>query len=197
MRASSKRLYTILLSIVFLIGALYVYASMTRPLFDELSRLRSERLSEQKSLGEFEEAFKTISSLLAQYEDMIGIQEKISASFPIGEDIPNLLNQVYGIGELNKTKFTSISLQYLPITHSETKATLKPVGTLKINLKFEGDYENMKSLLSYFETNIRILDIYSIKIDNKIPGRNPILSYDLSLKAYYQVSDIKQVSDIE
>ncbi len=123
---------------------------------------------------------------------MIDVQEKISASFPIGEDIPNLLNQVYGIGELNKTKFSSMSLQYLPISHSESKETLKPVGTLKINLKFESDYENLKFLLSYFDTNIRILDVASIKIDNKTPGRNPSLNCDLSLKSYYQVSDIEQ-----
>lgn len=189
MRASAKRFYSILVGIGLLFGAVYVYSSYIKSAYEGVQKLRGERSAESKQLGEAKATTQVVSGLLEKYQSVSEIEDKLSLSLPVGEKIPEVLTQLQGLSDLNSIKIDSMSFQYLPIEYAKEKTVLRPRGALRLSLRFASKHDNLKRFISSLETNIRLLDIVSLKIDGGGSTKNPNLNCNLTVDSYYQVKE--------
>lgn len=189
MRASTKRFYSVLASIGFLVGSMYVYTSYIRPIYDEIQRLRGERLAVLNSLNDSRVTVEIVTDLLRKYQSIADIQDQLSLSLPIGEETTNLLNQIQGLAGINNVQIQSISFQYLPIDYNNRQSILKPTGSLRVTADISGDYGSIKAFLKGIETNVRVIDIRSLKVSGGGTNKNPILSGQLVVDTYYQTPE--------
>lgn len=189
MRASTKRFYSILASIGFIVGSVYVYGSYIRPTFAQIQQLRGERLAELSALNDLRVTIEAVTGLLREYQGVVEVEETLSLSLPLSEEITTLLNHVQGLGGMNDVRIISMSFQYQPIDREDNRSILKPVGSLRITAQIEGDYQSIKTFLEGIETNVRIIDIRSLRIGGGGVVANPILSGQLIVDAYYQITE--------
>lgn len=185
MRASAKRFYSLLVSIVLLVGALFVYSSFIIPEYGEIQRLRGEREGKSKLLTEYKDTAEALSNLLSKYKNVSQLQATLSLTLPLSEEVPQVFNQLQGLAGASDLKIDSMSFQYLPIDYSRG-SLFRPVGTLRIAMRFAGTYERFKEFLKAVETNVRILDVSFVSIEGGAIGKNPLLNYNLIVDTYYQ-----------
>lgn len=186
MKSSAKRLYVSLGSLVFIAGALYVYATLIRPEFSEIQALRGERQAQSVLLADYKTTIEETNRVLAKYESVSALQEIFSEVVPPNENIPSLLNQVYGLASLSNVLVDSIEFQYLPIKSVSAGSLIRPLGTLRVSATCVSGYEDMKSFISSLETNVRLMNVDVINISEGATGEDPMLAYTLTVDAYYQ-----------
>lgn len=187
MRPSTKRLFGIFIALLFLIGSIFVYASMIKPALEEIDELRGKLASRTDILENYGKAVKQLQNLLTQYQETTDVQQQVSLALPIGQNIPQAVNQIVGIASINNLAIQSIGLQQLAIKPA-TAPLVKGIGTLRMNVRLAGSYQSFKSFLKNLETNITLLDTTSLKIEvQKEKSGNLFLTYTMSIDTYYQV----------
>ncbi len=185
MKESTKRLVVSLGSLFFMASSLYVFASLISPIFVEIQELRGSRQAVTALLADYEAAIEAQESILARYEGMDALQNTFSEIIPLEENIPSLLNQIYGLAVLNEVAVNSVDFQKLPTQIVEASSLVKPHGIIQATIRCVSNYENMKRYLGALETNIRLINIAMINITEGF-AENPILSYTITIEAYYQ-----------
>jgi len=89
------------------------------------------------------------------------------------------------LAKINSMDIESLSLQYPPLK-SSTDSLIEPMGTVRATIRLNGDYRDLRPFLEDLETNIRLIDVYSLNVEGGgIPGRNKLI-YNLVLDTYYQ-----------
>ncbi len=185
MKSSTYRLLSILGSSLLLIAAVIVYSNLVHPAYNEVQRLRDQRAANLNLLQEQSEAINVVQRLLSEYQSLAQIQENISTILPNKEEVPSVINQLQGLATVNNLNIESLSLQYPPLTTS-ADPLIKSLGTLRVTIRLNGDYKNLSPFLGDLETNIRLMDVYSLGIEGGgVPGKNKLI-YNLVLDTYYQ-----------
>jgi len=185
MKEPIKRLIVSLGSLFFIAGSLYVFTSLISPTFTEIQGLRGTKQAVTTLLADYEEAIEARNAILIKYEGLVALQDTFSEVMPSEENIPSLLNQLYGLASLNEVTVDSIDFQKMPIQIAEADSLVKPRGTIQATIRCVSNYENMKKYLRALETNVRLMNITSINITEGFT-ENPILSYTITVEAYYQ-----------
>ena len=186
MRSSGKRLLGILATLLFLVGSIFVYGYLIRPALDEINELRGKVASRSDVLDNYGAAVKQLQNLLAQYQESADIQNQVSLALPIGQNVPQDINQIVGIAAANNMNVKSLGLQQMAIKPSKAPL-VKGMGTLRINTQLAGSYANFKSFLRSLETNITILDMANLKIEiQKDKIGSLFMVYNMSIDTYYQ-----------
>lgn len=186
MKSSTKRLFGIFTALLFLIGSIFVYASMIKPALEEIDELRGKLASRSDILENYGKAVKQLQSLLTQYQETTDVQQQVSLALPIGQNVPQAVNQVVGIAAANDLAIQSMGLQQLAIKPA-TAPLVRGMGTLRMNVRLTGTYQGFKSFLKNLETNITLLDTTSLKIEvQKEKSGALFLAYVLSIDTYYQ-----------
>jgi len=167
-------------------GSFFVYFSLIVPTFQEIQELRIAVSSRQSIHAEQQDAEIAINNLQGEYTDKVDEREGFSKNLPVeDENIPSLLNQFQGIARLSGISLRSLSFQYLPLPQTED-LLLRPIGTIRVNVSLTGDYASLKSFVSHLETNIRLMDLSSLRVDGGA-GANPNnLVHNLIVDVYYQ-----------
>lgn len=188
MKTSSKRILFILLSLAFIIGAVFVYSSLITASYADVSSLRSKLTSESDSLAKYQTTLGQISNLLNSLQNSGSVQSQASLILPQNKDISYMTNQIVGLSKLNGLSVNSFSTQVAPVQPSQY-SIIKSIGQLKGDLKLSGSYSGIKSFLKQVENNILIMDVSDFKVDagNK-SGNSSGLSYSVSLTSYYQAA---------
>lgn len=185
MKPSTYRLLSILGSSFLLIAAVIVYSNLVYPAYNEIQKLRDQRKADLNLLQEQGEAINAVNRLLSEYQSLAQIQENISMVLPNKEGVPSVINQLQGLARINNLNIDSLSLQYPPLKAS-ADSLIKPLGTLRVTVRLNGDYKNLRPFLEDIETNIRLMDVYSLGIEGGgVPGKIK-LTYNLVLDTYYQ-----------
>lgn len=179
-----KRSYVVLASIMFLLGASVVFFSMILPTADKIQQLRGQRRGLQEVLQEERASVAAIENLMEQYVSIPDLQESLSLSLPTEEEVPNIVNQLQGMAKLSGVSIDSVSLQRRPIEPSRSGDLLTPVGILEITMNVRSPYESLKLYLEDIETNIRIMDVQSVRVEGG--AGQDILSYSIVVHTYYQ-----------
>jgi len=185
MKESTKRLVVSLGSLFFIASSLYVFAALINPMLAEIQRLRGTKQATIILLTDYEAAIKALDSVLAQYKDKAFLQDAFSTILPPEENIPSLLNQLYGLANLKGVLVDSVEFQKLPAQIMETDPLVKPRGVIQATIRCVSNYENMKRYLGALETNIRLINITSVNITEGFK-EDPILSYTITIEAFYQ-----------
>lgn len=183
MRGSTKRAFSILIAAIMLVVSFAVYVYLIKPSYQEISKKRGQLFTKQNQLKEYKSAVGQIQKLLAAYKDFAEIQKSVSQMIPTEPMIPHAMNQINGIASLSGLSLQSMTIKELSV--SLGTSLVKGRGTLRINARLGGTYESMKAFLNNIESNVRIFNINSIKLDKA--GSTPnVFSFNFEIDTFYQ-----------
>ena len=186
MKHSTKRIFSIFLSAIFIIGALIVFAGFIKPVYKTIAEERSEMMSREKILAEAETAINQVKLILSNYQNLSELQEKISLSLPQDSSLASALYQLFYLASNNGLNIESINVSESPISPSAAESSLfKGTGTLNFTLKAIGSYEALELFLAKAETNLRIFDLEILKIEKAGEKTSNIFNFNIGVNTYY------------
>ena len=166
--------------------AVIVHVLFVRPVYNEVVELRSTFKAKSEFYQDQGQAIIRVNDLIAQYQGAGQLQQTVSMSFPISEDLSAIFNQLRTLAEVNGLSIKIFGVKPLALQPLSSRSLVKNVGTLQLSLKVLGSYENFKGFLRGVETNIRVMDTQQITIEQVgKPGSN-FYSYTLLINTYYQ-----------
>ncbi len=194
MKAPAKRAFSLLVSVVLLIGSLVTYAFFVRPAYDEVTALRGTLVAKQKLFNDKQTAVKKVQSLIMQYQGAGSLQDAISLSLPQSEEVSSIFNQLQAIAVSNGVTVEVFNVQPLSLTSNVDEGTgkdaksslIRPLGTLRLSLRLVGSYASFKDFVRGLETNIRAMDVVSMKVEPSSSRVGDSFAYTLVADTYYQ-----------
>ncbi len=194
MKQSTKRLTSVLFSLLFLIGAFLVYFDLVSPAYSDLQVLKGKQASELAFLSEASTTMQQVQKLIATYQSESQAESMVALAVPTGKDVSGAIAQIYGIAQVNNIDIQDVSvstvssLQGATSTKASGASLVKPLGNISFVIAASGNYENFKSFLSEIETNIRIFDIKNVSVQpvSATSGSQDLFNYSVSIIAYYQ-----------
>lgn len=195
MSHSTQRILSAILSLLFLLIALFVFIYLVRPIYLETQSLRADVLQRIDFVNNQKELINQFKNLNQDYQSQQQQQEIFSLILPQSPSVAEALLQLSGLLNNNNLNLISVTVNK-PIILSEnqtsTNSFIKPVGVFDINFKAVGEYFNFKNFLNQLETNIRLSSIKTININQFInfdqSNKNSLkgLIYDITISFYYQ-----------
>lgn len=188
MKSSTKRILSILTAVLMIVASLFIYSSLIRPVHSEIKDLRTETNSRLDVINKNKTSIAQVQKLLSEYQNIAKAQEVIFSIVPLEENIPLIINQIFGLVDINRLSIESVTIKKLAIKPSVRQKFVKGVGTLRFDLRLAGNYENFKMFIQNMETNANLLDLNDLKIETdaktKLGGENFL--YTMNIDSYYQ-----------
>jgi len=194
--ASSRRMLSLLLSFMLLIGAIYVYASLVRGEYEKVNIKRGELASKKELLANQEKIIGEVRDLLVKYTETANLQETLELSLPNGQNIPTLINQMYVMPRLTGMSLESVNIAIEALRGNKIQTTTAggatsertinriKIGSIELTVSANGSYEQFKRLLEILETNVRIMDVKTFSFSR--PSNGEDIGFDITLNTYYQ-----------
>ena len=183
MKSSTKRMLSILLAILFLIGAVFIYSYLIKPAYNEVLNLRTKKSTLSQTFNTYDSLNKKFKNLFAEYQNLGELNNKLSMTLPSRFDTAYVSGQISGLAEQNELILQTLNIKQLAIKPAEIKFA-KGLGVLKVDAKLSGSYDNFKAFLNGIETNIMISDIADFKIESQPDAQK--LIFTVSINTYYQ-----------
>jgi len=182
MKPSTKRMLSILAAIILLIASVFVYTSLIKPEYKEISAMRDKSATLNQTYNNYESLNKKFQEIFAQYQNLGDLEKQLSMILPSKIDAAYAASQIAGIAQKNKSNLLSLTTRQLAIRPGV--GTVKGIGTLRMEAKLVGNYEDFKMFLKDMESNIMISDLVSLRIEKQKAGDG--ILYTLTIDAYYQ-----------
>jgi Tfp pilus assembly protein PilO len=182
-KSSTKRILSILLAIVLLVASVFVYIYMIKPIYGEVSALRDKVVALNQTLDNYEGLNKKFQEIFTQYQNLGDLEKQLSMIFPSKLDAAYAVSQVSGIAKKNRLEFLSLTTRQLAVKPGV--GPVKGIGTLRMEIKLAGAYEDFKNFLKDTETNIMLSELVNLRIEKQKVGKSETL-YTLTIDAYYQ-----------
>ena len=186
MKPAAQRLIGILSSLTFVIASLFVYSSLLIPKYKDIQNLRGERGALNGLLVEEEEAVRAVERLIKQYSSTTDLRNSLAVTLPGEEGTASIVNQLQGIASTNGISMNSLSIRPLTIQPTGFEKIVEPAGALRMSMNIMGSYESLKEYLKAIETNVRIMDVQSIQVENAGLNTGPY-EYQIEVDTYYQL----------
>lgn len=195
MKQSTKRFISLVLALVMMMAAFVVYIDLIKGAYDEVQSKKADILSRQELAASQRAIVEKVRRQIETYKGEEALTQNISLVLPLNPQIGEALTQINGLA---KTNFLSpqLFLASAPVIKTlvpspsgqKEKSLVRPIGIITLQLKFLGSYEQLKQFLSQLETNIRLIDIYSLSIQPVKTNRDNFYSFELMVATYYQVN---------
>ncbi len=198
MKQATKRFVSMIIVLLFIVGAFVIFFELIRPAYEDAQTIRSEVISRETFVHDQEDAIAQVQQLIQSYQSETGVQESVDRALPGSPDFAGALYQLNGIATGNGIGLSTLSVSAPslasnrpdPATSSSSAsvALVKPVGTVSFQVKLTGRYEDLKAFLADLEDNIRIFDVQSLSVQQA--GTKPgvdLYTVDMSITTYYQV----------
>ena len=194
MRVSTKRILSIMLAILFFIGAFVVYLKLIKPEIEVINEKRGIALSKSNLLDNQSEVVNQVQTLIGQFQNVARLQETIALAIPSGDDAIDALRQIEAISRSANVQVTAIDFKRdttasTPKSSRAKKAPTfftKRLSVLSVGLSVEGSsYEDVKRFVSQLETSVRVASITELRF-SPATGRDTKDSLSLSVEMYYQ-----------
>lgn len=189
MKASTKRIISILISVSLMIAIVVIFVKFIKPAYAELQNLRGEIQTRAVLLKDQTKAVSQVQNLISQLQEqnISQFQEQISLVLPLNESVPQALSQYQTIAQANGLNVQSAGLNYLAIKPSAANINLaKGIGTIRFKLKLLGSYEAIRTFIQAIETNVRLTDLVSFKISRAGQTKQNLYLNEVVVDAYYQ-----------
>lgn len=184
-KTSAQRALSLLISAALIIGSFVAYGVFIKPAYQEANVLRGTMYAKQHLFEQQKEAVSAVESLIKAYQGAGRLQDIIALSLPSEQEVSSLFNQLQTIAAANGLEVQVFNVQVLPLKSSPDNSLVRPRGTVRVSLRMTGAYESFKNVVAGLETNIRMMDIVSIKIEPVSRGSNT-LAYTVVADTYYQ-----------
>lgn len=180
MSPSTKRSTSMLLSVLFLVAALTVYANFVRPEFKDVQQLRAALAAKTQIFENQKTIISQIQNLLAQFKGTVQLQQTVNMALPPTEDAAAVFQQIQAIANASGLVIQAFGLN--PLALSPTK-----LGSIRATLRLIGSYNGIKKFLQSLETNVRVMDLVSLRVEQA--GTKPnqdVYTYTVVFNSYYQ-----------
>jgi len=189
MKQGTKRLLSMALALVFIMGSFIVFFELTQPAYQELQEIAGTRDGKAKFLNEQEPAVKKVQELIANYtgENASDVRNALSETLPLGPNLSSALVQLDGL-----VRLSGLTLQGITPDSNRNgvipanRPLVKPVGYMVFKVSFSGSYVQIKNFFSRLENNILLLDVRSLSVQ---PGAKAGLDFftgTVEVVSYYQ-----------
>lgn len=213
MKQTTKRFASIVIGLALLAATFISYFEFIQPAYDDAQSAKAAYISEQQFLDTEQSTVKKVQDLISSYENQAQVQQAVSSALPVQEDVVGAIAQLYGLASQSGLSLQSISVSVTGIQNASAvkpaaatasgalpsaanfQASLqKPVGSISIQVKLDGQYENLKQFISLLGTNIRIFDVKTLGIQSHTLSQGvgqtktvqQTYNFDVNVMAYYQ-----------
>ena len=187
MRASTKRISSMFLALLFLIGALLVYSFFIKSSYHDIVKKRIDLESKRYALSQQEMYVQKMEDLLNRSQEAASFKERLSLALPLDPGTAQGVHQLLGLAAANRLEAPTLTSRVVANQLSKVRV-LKGVGAVQFSFNAYGSYEGMKGFLNNLENNVRLMDVRSLKIDRvdrTAVGQNNF-RYTMVIDAYYQ-----------
>src|SRR3989344_3211047 len=188
MRASTKRILSIGISGILFIAALVVYANLIRPATVLVGQKRSELYSKESAFENQKLAVQKVKELISKLQGVAELQRTVSLVMPSRPDITQVLNQLQAITNTYQTNLKSFTIRTLPF-EGNSKALVKRIGTLELDVTVTGSYDSVKNFLRAMEANVRVFNVKRFRVSpagGSQGGVQDFFTAQVTFQAYYQ-----------
>jgi len=196
MQQTTKRFASMIIVLVFIVGAFVVFFEFIRPAYDDAQQVRSEVISREQFVTDQQEAIQQVQQLIASYQSQATVQDSVTKALPNAPDFAGALYQLNGIASGSGVGLQSLTVSAptlstskpTPGVSSDPTALVRPIGALTFQVKYAGRYEDVKTFLQNIENNVRLFDVQSINVQPAgTKGVTDFFTVDMSVVTYYQV----------
>lgn len=187
-----------IVALVLVAGAFMILVDLIVPAYEAAQKIKSDAMSRKDFVDRQSATIKQVQKLISTYAGQGQVQEEVSLRLPQSQDLAGALAQLNGLIQASRLAPQAFSIsvteaQNAPDTSQKAKKApqdvlRKPIGTLTLQVKFIGLYDDLKSFLNRLETNIRIFDVRSLSIQPITKSNQDLYSFDMSILTYYQGS---------
>lgn len=195
MKQSSKRLLSMLLAVVLVFGAFFLYFTEIQPAYSDIQGIRSQIYGGQDFLNNETAVVQKLQDTLQKYENDPTVQQSVSAAIPAKEDDAAAAHELtalavssgLGIQSVNALTSSVETVKTSQTTaNSQNKFVLRPLGVSSFQLKLVGNYASLRNFLDNVETNIRIMDIKSITVEELGKPNQDQYLFTVTVATYFQ-----------
>lgn len=172
------------MSLFFVIGAMIIYNSLIKSETAIIDEKRGIINSKATLLQDETRTVNQIKVLMEKFEDIAPLEDTLSLSIPDDEDIIGTIRQIESISRVSGVDLISLSFTALPFADARAPF-MKRLGTLNIDIRVEGFYQEIKRFLELLETGIRISVVEEFGIRPVRAGEN-FYSLTVDFNVYYQ-----------
>ncbi len=205
MKQETKRLSSLILAALILVGAFMVYFEFIMPAYTNVETIKGQEESEAALYANETQIVNQGKSLLATYQSDASSSQLVAMALPVGQDVSGALAQIYGIAANTGVAIQQTGISIQAVTSQGATAgsqianaaaagsVIKPTGTVSFQITGSGSYESFKNFLLGLETNIRIFDVTAISLQpdailaTKTQAANQdMFTYTMTVVTYYQ-----------
>lgn len=181
MRASTKRILSIGIALVFFIGAVVVYQNLIGPEGAVIMEKRGIVTAKANLFEGQQQAVTEVQGLISQFQNLKSLQESVSLSMPDGQKTTLALSQIEAIARSSNVTIVSLDFRSLTARPSEQQL-IKKLGTLEVKLGLVGAYNDLKNFLRLLETNVRVANVKELNFARAQQDYN----LNIMAEMYYQ-----------
>ncbi|HVM76730.1 MAG TPA: hypothetical protein VMU07_01085 [Candidatus Paceibacterota bacterium] len=202
MKQNTKRLYSLIFSLLFVTAAFVVYFDLIIPAYTDLQTSKGNLLGEQALLANEQKVSTQIKNLVTTYQGQESQVQLVNEALPVGPHLADAISQIYGLAQASNMSIQTVQIeeQMVPSTAlggggsfanaASTGQVVKPVGTIAFTFTVTGSYENFKNFMAGLEDNMRFFDVSGLSLQpvQQASGKASLDSYLFSLTAttYFQ-----------
>jgi len=187
MKTTTKRSFSLLGSIVFLIAGLVIYANFIRTEYKRALDLRGQLAAKNQLLADQKKVIMQVQDLINQYKGTTQLQDMVSLALPSGEEVAPIFQQINAIAKGSGLITQAFGLNTLAFKPAATQQPFaKNLGTIQITLKLFGPYQGLKNFLQAIESNVRVMDLSEIRLDSAAKPGQDAYNFSVVLNTYYQ-----------
>ena len=200
MKQNTKRLYSMIIALLFVSVALVWYFDMLVPTYTDLQASKGNQVAEQALLANETKIVAQFQTLLSSYESQTSYEQQVNAAMPVGPHLADAIAQVYGIAGANSIAINSMSIGTQLVTAPAANAgvtgaattgqLVNPIGTITFTLGAIGSYENFQNFLAALQTNMRLFDVQQFSLSpaggSGKGSSADMFTYDITVATYYQ-----------
>ncbi len=188
MRASTKRIFSLLGAAAFFVATLSFYSLALMPEYTSVNALRGSLDSKTKIFNEQSKIILKVKDAIAEYQGTSKVQDAISMTLPKSEEASSITGALQAIALVSGAVLQSLNLQSQALRPSQDEQVngVKALGVVEINARLIGPYEAIKNFLQGVETNIRLMDVVDFRTEAPSKANLAALSHNVTIRAYYQ-----------
>jgi len=186
MRTSTKRILSILIAALFIIGTLLVYLNLIPPEAQEIAARRAIVASKEAAFRNQEQAVGQVQDLIGQFKNIATLQETVALAMPNDPATIGALRQIEAIARTSGVSLVGLDFKVIAPRSAANQSFIKKLGTVEIDVNAEGTYEGLKRFLQLFETSVRVTNVKEFKFEPAGSRAGATSGLVVAAEVYYQ-----------
>jgi len=184
MRPSTKRVLSIAISFLLLVGALIIYQNFIRPEIEIINVKRGMVNSKEVVFEGQKQAVDQVQNLISQFQNIKNIQEAVALAIPNSPDTTRALSQIEAIARSSGVVILSLDFKEVGARPSD-QSLVKKLGVIEVKIGAAGSYQGLKNFIRFIETNVRVANVKEMSIKIAGAGKD-VYNLSLAVDVFYQ-----------